>query len=382
MNKKKCAFPIILLAFIMLSVLVAAHRAQEKSLAEIFQTGKARLIPEVTITEESMAGKDFFSSVMDIALDEQGSLYACDFKENNIKKFNTNGSFLGTIGRPGQGPGEFNGPIEVEWSKGQLYIRELMNMRVSILDSSGQFVKSCPIDMFGGTWLKMRALPDGRFLVQKEKANRKDMDATQEMSIDLYSPEFKFIKTVYQHEVRTHKYVTEPRYSGVAIPFAASVFWEVAPSGKVIIGYSGKYEFEIHDPDKGKVSLFSHTYSPVEVTAKDKELLLRGTVSASGLHLGTSENAPRVTEFPRYKPAYHSIKIDAEGNIWVQLYASVATKAVPRMDVFDCTGRFLNSVRFVEGAVPHIMAPRSNGFWAATIAKNDEWVIIKYRISE
>jgi hypothetical protein len=271
MKKVSFSFAFILMLFFAVSALVAETTGLEKNLSEIYRTGRVRFIPEVKITDTSMAGKAFFVQVFDIALDEQGNLCVCDYREGNIKRFDATGTFLGTIGRPGQGPGEFGNPIEIEWSKGRLYVREQTNMRVSILDGNGRFVKSVPVDMNGGTWWRMRALPDGRFLVQKEKINREDLNAPQEMFIDLYSADLEFIKTIYRHEVRRNKYITEPRRTNVPIPFAASVYWETSPAGQVIVGYSGQYELEIHNADKGKTSsrtLSSHETSLRTITSR------------------------------------------------------------------------------------------------------------------
>jgi hypothetical protein len=161
------------------------------------------------------------------------------------------------------------------------------------------------------------------------------------------------------------------------------------PSGKVLIGYSGQYEFEINDPDKGKISSFSHPFKPAEITAKDKESYLQGIVAVvggSGGVVSQQRGAPDYivtnTEFPRYKPAYHNINVDAEGNIWVQPYAQDARKAEMRMDVFDDTGRFLNSVLVVDGSIPYKIAPLRGGFWTSAVNEDGEWTIIKYRITE
>jgi hypothetical protein len=261
-------------------------------------------------------------------------------------------------------------------------------MRISILDGDGHFMKSVLVDMSGGIWWKMRALPDGRFLVQREKFNLRDLNAPRDMVIDLYSSDLEFVRTIYRHEVRTNKYITEPRHINVPIPFAASVFWEVLPSGKVMIGYSGQYEFEIHDPDQGRTSSFSHPYVPVEVTAKDKEIYLQGmsTVIGNGAAVVEQTGAPdyvvKNTEFPRYKPAYHDIAVDAEGNIWVQPYPQDPRRAEMKMDVFDSAGRFLSSVKVVEGSIPFKMAPLPGGFWAASVNQDGAWIIVKYRIAE
>ncbi len=333
-----------------------------------------------------MGGKAFFSRIADIALDEQGNIYACD-PRGDLKKFDAEGTFLGTIGRPGQGPGDFAIPVEVEWSKGRLYIRE--RGRVSVFDDNGHFVKSVPFDISGGRLWKMQALPDGRILIQIEKIKRDSLDAPQEMFIDLYSRDLGFIKTVYQHEVRRATYLTASRPASVPVPFAASVHWETTPAGEIIIGYSGRYEFEIHNPDKGRILSFSHTYTPIEIMAKDKERHFRGIIATvtgtDGTVIrqkGVPDYISRNTEFPRYKPAYQGVKADAEGNIWVLPYALEADRAVPRMDVFDSAGRFLSSVRIADGAFPHIMAPLPGGFWTVRINRDGEWTIVKYRITE
>jgi hypothetical protein len=387
---KKIGFPFVrILALFFVVNTFAAVTGLDKDLSEIYQTGKVRFVPEIKLTDESMAGKGFFAQIFDIALDEQGNLFVCDYREGNIKKFDASGTFLETIGRSGQGPGEFGSPIETEWSRGRLYVRELTNMRVSILDGDGHFLKSVPVDMNAGNWWKMRALPDGRFLVQKEKVDYKDLNAPQEVRIDLCSSDLEFVKTIYRHEVRRNKYITEPRRTNVPIPFASSVLWDVLPSGKVLIGYSGQYEFEIHDPDKGKTSSFSHTFSPVEVTAKDKDFYFQGmvtTVGGSGGVVSQKSGAPdyiiKNTEFPKYKPAYHNINIDAEGNIWVQTFPQNARKAEVRMDVFDSAGRFLSNVLVVDGFIPSKISPLRGGFWTSVATEEGGWTIIKYRITE
>jgi len=385
--------PVLAAVIIMIplcSVIIPAAGDQGKSLAEIFRTGKVRFVPEITITDDSMAGKSFFSQISDIALDNQGNLYASDSKENNVKKFDPSGFFLGTIGRAGQGPGEFSYPTEIEFSKGRLYVRELMNSRVSILDDKGTFLKSVRVEMQEGQWQNMRALPDGRFAVQREKVNRQDLNAPQEVFIDLFSSALEFIKTLYRHEIRRNQYITEPLRTNVPIPFAPQVYFDVTQDGKVVIGYSGKYEIEIHDPDKGKVAAFSHSYAPVEVTAKDKELyfggmtvMMGGSSGATSQKRGAPEYIVKNTEFPRHKPPFVNIKVDVDGNIWVQPYGLTIDKDGPEMDVFDKQGRSLGRVRIeAGGAFPYWMVPLAEGFWTIKINEDGEWSLVKYRVSK
>ena len=376
-----------------------AETFQEKPLAEIYKTGKIKLIPEIIITDASMGGKDFFVGPTDIALDDKGALYICDMSDNNIKKFNAKGTFLKTIGKTGQGPGDFNTPIEIEIVGERLYVRELGNERFSVLNLEGVFVESFSLPRLslslprqGEIWWKTKSLPDGRFVVHKEKMDYENLNAPHECVVDLYSHDLEPIKTIYRRQIRLNKYITEPRRINVPIPFAPNISWEVTPGGKIIIGYTEKYEIEIHDPDKGKLSAFSHATKPSEVMEKDKEDYFKGLGFVAGSVGGGTKTvrkeAPdyivKNSEFPKYYPAYRGVKVDAEGNLWVLPYYRKNPKdPSPLFDVFDQNGVFNNSVR-IEGEVdfPWIAAWTPRGFWQIIEDEDGEYKIIKYRISE
>jgi hypothetical protein len=382
----RCALWIFAVSF------VTSGAAQDKPLAEIYKTGKIRLVPEITVADASMGGKDFFAGANDVAMDDKGTLYICDMKANNIKKFGATGTFLKTIGKQGQGPGDFNMPIEIEVVGDRLYVRELTNYRFSILDLEGKFIKSISIPLRNEIWWKTKALPDGRFIVHREKTNYENPNALQECFIELYSPDLEPLKTIYHRQIRHTKYITEPRHINVPIPFAPVVYWDVTPDGKVIVGYSEKYEIEIYDPDKGKLSAFSHAYKPVEVTEKDKEDYFKEMTSVAGsvgggiqtVRKGAPDYIVKNSEFPKCYPAYCDLKVDAEGNIWVHPYYRKDSKDnAPMFDVFDRKGEFINRIQ-IEGEVDHlwIVAWTPRGFWRILEDEDGEYQIIKCRISE
>ena len=72
-----------------------------------------------------------FYRIMDIKVDEDGNIYVLEIGNLRIQKFSKNGSYLCTIGRKGQGPGEFQMPIrmvinEVEGTIGVKDMRKLI----------------------------------------------------------------------------------------------------------------------------------------------------------------------------------------------------------------------------------------------------------------
>ena len=53
---------------------------------------------------------EFFGVISQIALDSHGDLYLLDRQLNEVKVFSRDGEYLRTIGRAGEGPGEFRRP--------------------------------------------------------------------------------------------------------------------------------------------------------------------------------------------------------------------------------------------------------------------------------
>ncbi|MGQ9801688.1 MAG: 6-bladed beta-propeller [Candidatus Saccharicenans sp.] len=78
-----------------------------------------------------------------VAVDSAGNIYVLDTGNNRIQKFSRDGKYLATIGRFGQGPGEFNYPTWFDIDRaGNLYVTDPFNDRVQVLNADGQEVRT------------------------------------------------------------------------------------------------------------------------------------------------------------------------------------------------------------------------------------------------
>ncbi len=355
---------------------------------DLFNNGTVRLVPELTISDEALSGGEFLGEIVDMALDGRGCLYVCDAKAKNIKKFDAAGKFLKIIGKGGQGPGEFDYPTELEVYRDRLIVRDLFAARISLFDLDGKFLSTVPVDRSEGSWRRFHPLPDGRFIVETEFVDRSNMNAAQEMRLLLYAADLSYVKTIYRKSVFRNKYISTPVRTNVPLPFAARAFWGLTPDGKIAVGFSGTYEIEILDPDKGKVRSWTHPYKPVEVTGPDKDAffasLTFGMTSGSG-NIQQSKGAPdyivKNTEFPKTKPAFEKFAVDESRRIWVFPAAS-DPKAKPAVEVFDSAGAFLGRAT-LEGDWPPYppAAAYPGGFWIVTATADEEIKIVKCRIA-
>jgi len=387
MKNQKCW--LVILFFIIGSIGHAASE-KEKSLAEIYKTGQVRFIQELAITDESLPEGEYFSSIISTAVDKSGFLYVCDHDANNIRKFNANGEFVKTIGKEGQGPGDFNSPLKIEIVQDRLVVWESRNMRISILNLDGDFIKSITYKFMQLGWLyEIKALPNERMILETQVSYRRGPSRPWECYLRLFSYDLEHIKDLYKKEFWTRKNITEPREMSIPIPFSAKVHWDVTPKGNIVIGFSESYEIEIHDPLKGKISSFEHEYEPVEVKKEDKEQYFAGmtvTTTVGGAR-ETKQGAPdyivKNTEFPKYKPAFDDIKCDSEGNIWVHTYCKDRKEEKRTFDVFDEDGSFINRVR-IEGDrnYPYRAKFKNRCFWILETDKDGYQKVVKHRISE
>ena len=74
------------------------------------QKGKRKKLvfkEELTIGEIEGDENYMFGEVVFCSADDEGNIYVTDWDKKRIQKYNPQGKFLLTIGRKGQGPGEF-----------------------------------------------------------------------------------------------------------------------------------------------------------------------------------------------------------------------------------------------------------------------------------
>lgn len=72
---------------------------------------------------------------IDVALSRDGFIYILDTGEDHIKKFDFHGKLLKTIGRRGKGPGEFEQASDIGFVKGELWLADRGNGRITIFEN-------------------------------------------------------------------------------------------------------------------------------------------------------------------------------------------------------------------------------------------------------
>ncbi len=87
-----------------------------------------------------------FNGVTDVATDSQRNIYVLDRRNFRVQKFDRNGQYLQTIGKKGQGPGEFERPARLFLdTQDNIYITDgggrIEGRMIKIFNNRGEFVQ-------------------------------------------------------------------------------------------------------------------------------------------------------------------------------------------------------------------------------------------------
>jgi len=383
---KTVKFLILVLIFLS-AIFVFIQADNQESLASLYTGGKVRFVKELVLDDSSMPEDVFFESPFYIESDAKGNIYVCDYKANNIKKFDASGKFIKIIGREGQGPGEFGAPSQAACAKDRLIVWEMRNRRISALTLDGEYITGKKLTS-RGEWLQnMRSLPNGDVVIGMETMFFSELDKPQEYTIQIFSPDLEQKKSIYSHDFWQNKIIRGEFRGNIPQPFPPLVYWDVSPEGKIVIGFSEKYEISIYDSEKGKLSTFTHPWKPVKITEQDKKAHFDGMSFSIG---GVSKKEipdyiEKNTKFPKVKPAFNSILVDYEGNILVHAYRKDKDEMYKYFDSFDSEGNFISSVQVI-GDIPFPASPRvsftGRSFWRMETGEDELFKVIKYKISK
>jgi len=118
---------------------------------QVFSRVKQRYYYEINqpkLTFGSKGNKNGqFRNPFQITTNSKGNILVCDFNNNRIQIFDSEGNFISKFGSLGNQNGQFHGPHGITInSKGNIIVCDTYNNRIQVFDSEGQFLST-----FGST---------------------------------------------------------------------------------------------------------------------------------------------------------------------------------------------------------------------------------------
>lgn len=358
---------------------------------------EATLVPEVTIGELDGPEEYLFGSIRSIAVADDGTIHVLDFQAQHVRVFDSLGVYLETLGRRGEGPGEFSEAEAIAvLPDGRLAVRDPENQRVTVFGPgpgqvaewryTGSIQTLSPLytDTRGRTWLLAGDLDRVDALV---------------MEIILLDPEGTPLDTIptptSDYEVPVVRAEAPGLRMTYGVPFAPRFHWTVHPSGHFLTGLSSDYRIELARDDG--VLRIERSQDPVP--AADAERVYQRDVTTGRIRWSLPDWEWDGPAIPEHKPFFRGLLAGRDGRIWVQLSTEgrpvenayhdpddpgsfpVTWEEEIRYDVFEPDGTYLGVVVASEG-FSSFPAPVFRGGQVWAVSEDEQGVerVVRYRI--
>jgi len=366
----------------------------------------ATLVPELSIGVLDGAEEEMFGDVRAIAVAPDGEIYVLDRHVPTVRRFGPDGTYLGSFGRDGGGPGEFKRPEAVAMlPDGRLLVRDPGNARINVYDRAGNTLPSWRLPSGGSFHTSTPMAVD--------TAGRSYTPVLMEMGVDVlewrsglarFAPDGTHRDTVpvpaWDFEAPTVVARKEGSTSTTNVPFSPRVLWTFSPLGYYVAGLSTDYRLDLFRPD-APVLRIERVWTPVPVASAEKAEQEHRIIENFKREFGSWKwNGPAI---PDTKPPFTDILVAQDGRIWVEVAQpgyEWRTEAEARAeeertgdpqtrfrerivyDVFEPDGRYLGPVRtpeeFRTSPEPVI---RGDLVWDVTRDEADVQRVVRYRIT-
>ena len=361
--------------------------------------------PEVTIGTVGGDPDYVFGQVFGLEPGPDGLVYSIHRGEATIRRWTTDGLAAGTVGRAGEGPGEFQFLIEMGFFGDSLWAWDFRAYRASYFDLDGKFLGSVsPPFEFGSREESpprpQRPFRDGTFLGSGLAFSH--LVATGKLT------ETAVVRMNAQGEQLTllWKNPHEPR-DGLALmddngasgtfgsqPFGDDVRHTVSEEGLIVVerrAWTGEGEpvVTLTRIDLAGDTVFQRRipYTPEPLPAERVDSAIRAIADSwyddeSGITKGALEARIREATYkPAYLPPVVAARVMGDGNIWLERYAPVESDTGERFNewwILTIDGEPTARARLPVGL--RVMHLDEEVIWGTVSDDLDVDYIVRYRL--
>lgn len=222
---------------------------------------------------------EFFGVISDIGIDGEGNVYLLDAQLSEIKVFTADGEYLRTIGREGEGPGEFRRPSRMFFTEdGDIGVLQTIPAKIVLLSPMGDPMGGHPLPEPEGGGFQMLTsgqASEGQLVLAMARTKLAE-DQSKWSRTDFLAR----IDSEGNELARYSSKTTTINFADPVLNFAEwDTFerrWTVAPDGKVYACESyPDYVITVYKPDGSVDRKITREYQHRPHTAEEKEFLTK-----------------------------------------------------------------------------------------------------------
>ncbi|HYR12316.1 MAG TPA: hypothetical protein VEQ60_31300 [Longimicrobium sp.] len=287
-------------------------------------------------------GAGALTPISDLTVGRDGTLYVSQPQEHVVKIYRADGRYLRSLGREGEGPGEFAQPTTLGWRGDSLWVADPAQARISLFRPDGTFVRAITFSHAsqvteGRTNIPAYLLSDGSVLGWWQ-APLQLLSQGRPVSSPMvrFTPRGEPINVMARRESRNEFGEIVEGNSRTYFPqaFTDSPLEAVAPDGSGVVivrrdaaTRAGRTTFHVRRMDaSGRVTLSrNYSYVPIPLSSAAVDRALDEHESALGdTRIRTPEAAVLRRELrrhlyrPRFLPPVTALVLGRDGTIWLR----------------------------------------------------------------
>ena len=288
-----------------------------------------------------------------------GRIVVANGGTHELRFYSSDGTYLRSAGREGEGPGEFSRMGWVQRMPGDsLFVYDYDLRRIAVFSASGDFVRG----------VRLESTPDLPFASPIGVFNDRSMLARGFADTKGVPPDgLQRYESPIFHLDPNGLLITElGPFSGNEVYYKAfeggfGFFDAVFPldtrfvvrDDVVYLAATDSFEIRVLTPDGELLKIVRRKHTQVRVTNEHLRLELERRIAAGG----PDERASTAATFdeipkPEFFPAYLHLLVDGDRNMWIQEYP-IPGAAAAAWSVFDSSGTLLGEVEAPLGFEPY-----------------------------
>ncbi len=293
-----------------------------------------------------------FYRARDIQVDTEGNIYVLDSGNYRLQVFDKDGKYLRTIGKRGQGPGEFNSPrgLQLDDETGNIFVADYSSMTIIIFEKEGkyidkdihhvEFLNDFYLDSDGCIWGKF-SLPGINVIYHSIK--KLNLTGKVEKTFAEFPYRIQSIEISKTREGNTAYLLGVMTNSG----YEDDLFISRVDNNTFIYGHSKKYELITVDKAGNVLFMIRKDEPPVKITKSEKDRIIN-RIKESIMMQG--HYVPEISiKFPDYKAHFYSIITDDKNRIYVRKNpVSRESGTNHEFDVFNREGLYLYKINLLK----------------------------------
>jgi hypothetical protein len=350
-----------------------------------------QLARELSIGSDSLGDDYLFSRIAFVVPLRDGSVVVGETRDRRLRRFGRDGRFLGRIGGPGAGPGEFGRVSQVGTFGDTLWVTDLSLRRASLFDAGGRysggfswFASDDRESLGGSLWLGLFA--DGTSWAEPVASAATIGGPELPKTILSVGRDARVRDTIVVAPTKHTLFVVAdgPTMNFGAQPFAdapiivgSSGASRLFVVGREVSGTSQRAEIRVVAlrPSGDTLWMRSFPYSPRRVSRDVSDSVL-GRIHEDLRRSGaTLEDVKGVLFLPRFRPPVTAAFATADGSLWLRREED---QSMVEYWIISPDGRHEGTVRVRRES--KLVASEMGKVWASEVNEDEVPTVVRYRM--